>query len=361
MTVIVTENGKNAKKLDPRDFDSEGELQEYIYENPEALPMYEIDEDIKVLILMREFPTNSGPIDALGVDAYGNIYIVETKLYKNPDKREVVAQVLDYGAAIWSYYNDFTEFISRLDLGTNKKFGVSVHEKIREYFQHTDETQTDELLESMKSNLNKGVFRFVVLMDHLEDRLKDLILFINKNSQFDMYAVEIEYYKFDKHELMIPRIFGTEVKKDLSVGTSSSSSRKKWDLQMFLSELSNNISPTAFEMSKKLYEETTRLGNVSFGTGAANGSYTLKLTGKEEPTTIMHAWSSGRIDLLSGYFSNNILSEGLKETLLKEFKDSAVKTGKHWYRVEIEADKFLSTDIDKLVAIYKDIQKRLLR
>ena len=73
MTVIITENGKNAKRLDPKDFDSEGELQEYIYENPEALPMYEIDEDIRVLILMREFPTNSGPIDALGVDANGNI------------------------------------------------------------------------------------------------------------------------------------------------------------------------------------------------------------------------------------------------------------------------------------------------
>jgi hypothetical protein len=360
MTAIITENGKNAKKLDPKDFDSEGELQEYIYENPEALPMYEIDEDIRVLILMREFPTNSGPIDALGVDANGNIYIVETKLYKNPDKREVVAQVLDYGAAIWAYYNDFTEFLTRLDIGTNKKFGVSVNEKIRDFFQHTDESQTNDLLENVKTNLNKGIFRFVVLMDHLEDRLKDLILFINKNSQFDMYAVEIEYYKFEKHELMIPRIFGTEIKKDLSVSTSSASARKKWDLDLFLGELKNNVSPKAFDLSKKLYEKMCDLGNVSFGTGAANGSYTLKLTGKEEPITIMHGWSQGRIDLLSGYFSGNALSEELKQKLLNTFKKAVVKTGKHWYRVEMEANNLEDGDIQKIVEIYKDIQTKLL-
>ena len=159
---------------------------------------------------------------------------------------------------------------------------------------------------------------------------------------------------------MIPRIFGTEVKKDLSVATSSSSSRKKWDLQTFLTELSNNVSPEAFEISKNLYDNMTRLGNISFGTGSANGSYTLKLTGKDEPVTIMHEWSSGRIDLLSGYFSGNKLSEELKNTLLKEFKDSEVKTGKHWYRVEIDADKFGVEDVDKLVEIYKDIQRKLL-
>jgi hypothetical protein len=49
----------------------------------------------------RAFPTNSGPIDALGINKDGEIYIIETKLYKNPDKRLVVAQVLDYGASLW--------------------------------------------------------------------------------------------------------------------------------------------------------------------------------------------------------------------------------------------------------------------
>ena len=35
-------------------------------------------------------------------------------------------------------------------------------------------------------------------MDAVEDRLKDLIVYINQNSQFDIYAVQMEYYKFEK-------------------------------------------------------------------------------------------------------------------------------------------------------------------
>lgn len=77
-------------------------MQNYIQENPEALPVYEIREDIRLFIIAREFPTKSGPIDALGIDKDGEVYIIETKLYKNPDKRLVVAQVLDYGAAVWA-------------------------------------------------------------------------------------------------------------------------------------------------------------------------------------------------------------------------------------------------------------------
>ena len=101
MAIIVTKQGKNAIKIDPSRFEQEDDLQTYIAQNPDSLPLYEIKEDIRLLILGREFPTNSGPIDAIGIDKDGEIYIVETKLYKNPDKRLVVAQVRDYGASLW--------------------------------------------------------------------------------------------------------------------------------------------------------------------------------------------------------------------------------------------------------------------
>jgi hypothetical protein len=72
---------------------------------------------LRLLILAREFPTVSGPIDALGIDQDGNIYVIETKLAKNPDKRYVLAQVLDYGAALWRTYENGDEFIARLEIG----------------------------------------------------------------------------------------------------------------------------------------------------------------------------------------------------------------------------------------------------
>ena len=73
-------------------------------------------------------------------------------------------------------------------------------------------------------------------MDTIEERLKDLIVYINQNSQFDIYAVQLEYYKFEKYEIMIPKLFGVEVKKN--VGTRISSD---WNGERFLSDARNKI------------------------------------------------------------------------------------------------------------------------
>jgi len=215
MPIIVSQNGKNATKLDKLSFGLENRLQEYIYDNPESIPLYDIKDDIQLLILAREFGTNSGPIDAVGIDRDGEIYLVETKLYKNPDKRTVVAQVLDYGASLWKSQSDFDDFLLKLNKHVQKQFGQSVTDKVSEYYGLDDE-EVQIILERMKHNLSEGNFKFVVLMDNLHDQLKDLILYMNQNSKFDIYGVELEYYQHDSFEIMIPKLFGAEVKKDVA-------------------------------------------------------------------------------------------------------------------------------------------------
>lgn len=233
MTIIISESGSKAVKVDKSTFAKEDHLQQYIYDNPESIPLYDIKEDIRLLILAREFPTNSGPIDAIGVDQYGELYIVETKLFKNPDKRTVISQALDYGAALWKHANDFNEFMSTLNLQAERVFRQSVSQKIEEFF-GLSKTEVEQTIQKMQSNLNDGVFHFVVLMDQLDDRLKDLILYVNQNSQFDIYAVELEYYKHESFEIIIPRIFGAEVKKDIKV---KSGTKRVWDWESFKERL----------------------------------------------------------------------------------------------------------------------------
>jgi hypothetical protein len=230
MPIIISRNGEKAVSVERSSFDKEDYLQQYIYQNPESIPLSQLKEDIRLLILAREFPTNSGPIDAIGIDRDGDLYIVETKLYKNPDKRTVIAQALDYGAALWKHSDDFGEFVGILDNHAQKVFGVTANEKIRDFFGLSDE-ETEALVGNAERNLDEGKFKFVVLMDKLEDRLRDLILYVNQNSQFDVYAVELEYYRHDDYEIMIPRIFGAEVKKD--IGTGSSRSVVSWDWESF--------------------------------------------------------------------------------------------------------------------------------
>lgn len=215
MSIIISKKLKNAVKIDRSSFALEDNLQEYIYNNPESIPLYDIKEDIRLLILAREFPTAAGPIDAIGVDKDGELYLVETKLYRNPDKRTVVAQVLDYGASLWKTYTNFEVFISQLESHVMKKFSLKLEDRVKNFFGLSDE----EILtfnKNLRDNLNEGNFKFVVLMDHIHNQLKDLIIFINQNSKFSIYGVELEYYKYRDYEILIPKLFGTEVKKEVS-------------------------------------------------------------------------------------------------------------------------------------------------
>lgn len=272
MSIIISKNGKDAVRVEKSSFDKEDFLQKYIYENPESIPLYDIKEDIRLLILAREFPTHSGPIDALGIDKDGEIYIVETKLFRNPDKRTVIAQALDYGAALWKHSGDFSQFLASLDMAVSKMFDTTLVAKLRDFFGLSEE-EAATLLENVRRNLSEGAFRFVVLMDHLDDRLKDLVIYVNQNSQFDVYAVEFEYYKHETQEIIIPKIFGAEVKKEMAV-SSSNSQRKKWTEDELLSFAKKEMSLETVAGFEKIFSFSKKYADsVSLGTGTTRGSF----------------------------------------------------------------------------------------
>jgi hypothetical protein len=222
MAIIVSKNdGGDARIVQKSQFGQELKLQQYIHDHPEAIPVYDIQTDKRLFVAAREFSTESGRIDALAVDKDGDIYIVETKLYANPDKRLVVAQMLDYGASLWKHFGGFEKFLSALNKKTQEKWQCDFRQKVQETFEIEDE-KVGELLEAMEANLDSGNLKFVVLMDSMEERLKDLITYINQKSQFDIYGVELEYYKHDEYEIVIPKIYGVEVKKDAPPATGRS-------------------------------------------------------------------------------------------------------------------------------------------
>ena len=122
-------------------------------------------------------------------------------------------------------------------------------------------------MEKTKANLNDGVFHFVVLMDKIDDRLKDLIRFVNQNSQFDIYAVEFEYYKHESQEIIIPKIFGAEVKKDIAVSTSSGE-RRRWTEEQLLEDARKQYSDKEYSAFKKIYDfSKEKADEVRMGTG----------------------------------------------------------------------------------------------
>ncbi|MBN1325747.1 hypothetical protein JW977_02085 [Candidatus Falkowbacteria bacterium] len=357
MSIIISQNGKNAKRIDPASFGKENYLQQYIYENPESIPLYEIKEDIRLLILKREFPTSSGPIDALGIDKDGEIYLVETKLYKNPDKRLVVAQVLDYGASLWSTSLDFNEFISIIEDGVSKNFKTNLNAKLKQFF-NLDDDGINQLLDSVQKNLNEGKLKFVVLMDKLHDRLKDLILYINENSKFDIFAVELEYYKHDNFEILIPKLFGAEVKKDIGVA-SKSGQRKKWDESSFFDDLKNNVSPKQVEAIKKLYQfSKDNADDIRWGTGVTSGSFN-PIFNKISNKSVYTVKTNGHLILNFHWLNDLAQTASYRDKLKKGIESSTdLKIANDYQDKFFEYDvETWSKDIDNIIKVIKSILK----
>ena len=221
-SIIISKNGKNAKKIEKTEFASERVLQEYIYNNPESIPIDEIEDGLRLFVAAREFQVGSGRIDALGFDQHGNIYVIETKLARNADKRTVIAQMLDYGANLWSSLNA-EDFLNEVSSYTQQSLAKDYQTALMEYFELDDVT---DVINNIKDNLASGNIRFIVMMDEIEPHLKDMVRLINQNSKYDVYAIETSFYKNDDQEIMTAEMFGDEVKKEMGVKVKKSSSWK---------------------------------------------------------------------------------------------------------------------------------------
>lgn len=331
MAIIILKKGKNAQRVNKETIEKEGYLQEHIYNNPESIPLYDIREDIRLLVLAREFHTAHGPIDALGVDEDGEVYIIETKLQRNSDRRYIVAQVLDYGASLWRSYGDFTEFMRELDAKVQEKFKKSANERVKEFFGIEDEDVV-RLLENVRQNLSKGKYRFVVLLDKVDDTLKDLILFINENSRFDLFGVEFEYYKHEEYEILIPKLFGAEVRKDVATGIR----QNKQDGDFFLKKVKELEDKNLSGAIADLHEfGRTQMAEPDYGTGHDLGRAYLRLEypkAKSGFIPVMSLKSDGHFKFGFWAILNQISGEdGKRLSGLLRDKLSKLPAIKEWY------------------------------
>jgi hypothetical protein len=95
-------------------------LQALIHKHPEVLPVAQIEPAFgRLVAAAREVACGHGYIDNVYLTSVGEIVIVETKLWSNPQaRREVVSQALDYASALASMtYEQFEAAVIRAASG----------------------------------------------------------------------------------------------------------------------------------------------------------------------------------------------------------------------------------------------------
>lgn len=181
---VVRILGEEATRLAPTRYKSEQQLQGLLAEFPFLL-MDEGEPDV-VLVDQEVTLAGTGRLDLLLVDAEGRPVVVEVKLRRNvQSRREVVAQVFDYVAAL-------SEHTAReLDLLLDGKLTAALGQFEAEDDDDEVAAEARRRWDFCSAALRNGNVRVVVAVDEAGPELIRLVRFINDHSDLDIRLVEV--------------------------------------------------------------------------------------------------------------------------------------------------------------------------
>jgi len=205
LAVLFESPGAPGKVLGRADLDQsvagcydEKWLQQQLHLYPEMFPVERIEPGFgKLISICRELPLQlgggkSGSLDNLLMTSDGRLVLVEAKLWRNPQaRREVVAQALDYAAAVFQM--DYTE----LEAAVLKARGLK-EQKLAEIVSAAaggvDET---EFHDSLTRNLECGRAIIAVVGDGIREDVRSLASLVQSHAghRFTFALVEMAVFE----------------------------------------------------------------------------------------------------------------------------------------------------------------------
>jgi hypothetical protein len=308
MRILVREGGSHRwAYADTVSADTEAELQQLVAESPSLIPVNEIRDGIGELAVgIREIGLpGSGKTDVIAFTPQGEIALVECKLAANQEgKRKVIGQILEYAAFLWEMPYD----------ALDAKVQVKSKKPLAEMMADAVAADWDE--ETFRTNvghsLATGDFLLIIVVDQINDELRQIIKFINERgtSGFTLHALELERFQRQGMEIIVPLLHGTSTKT-----TQPSSKGVQWNETRFFQTFEQGKSAEIAARAKQLYDWATSIcDRIWFGTGIAQGSFTLHFLKGKKTISVFTLYTDGRLTINYGWLSRQV-----PEHIIKDF------------------------------------------
>jgi len=199
---IHISNGKSITLIKDEGF-SEKQLQDLIFDHPNCLPISDIDESYNPIIsICKELRTTAGPLDLFMSTPNGDLAIIETKLWYNPEaRRKVVAQILDYAKELskWSYSDLQREINKNLKSKGNSLYKITAKKHPENILSEID------FVDAVSRNLRLGKILLLIVGDGIREGTKGITEYLNKstNFHFTMGIVEMPMFRINENEILI--------------------------------------------------------------------------------------------------------------------------------------------------------------
>lgn len=271
---------------------SEAQLQEWLFNHPESLPMRQIDPSFgPVARLCQELPVGDNYLDLAYVNETGRLMLVECKLWKNPQsRREVIGQILDYAADIAKW--DYEQLSDAVSKATGRP-GTSMYEIVSERFPSLDEAT---FVDDVERCLREGRSLLAIAGDGIRENVEKIVSFMQLRAvpQFSFALIEVGVYRMNvdgNDGLFVqPRVHARTVEiersiygrpdmqESVKIGENSlfdETCDKFSGLKEFIKRLEDlDIRPVVKKTIVLRYADSV-LGNLNFGTIYPDGRLTL--------------------------------------------------------------------------------------
>lgn len=264
---VFINSGEKFEPVDLLSFHIEKSLEKIIIKNPKLIPLDIItsNPEVEFYPISSQLETSHGPLDIIGIDTHGEIYIIETKLYSNPDRRCVTAQVLDYASGLSTSSRDFDDFKNMIEKANNSDVNkeTPLENKTLEQIVLEIPNSEDDLLQRIQKNFLNSKFTFILVLDKIDEKLKAYLKYHNQNDDNSMYAMTLSQFDNKEIKIIISDIYGTETAKK----SQSVRSYEKWkeDGEMEFLKLINSNSKLTSEQKEKVKEFFCELKEILSG------------------------------------------------------------------------------------------------
>jgi len=189
-------------------------LQALLHSHPSVLPIRQIEPNFDALIpVCRELPLffgagKSGALDNFFITKTGNLVLVETKLWRNPEaRRAVVAQALDYASAVFRLsYGELETAVSRSLVAS----GSTARSLFALASEDSNELDEAEFIDAVTRNLDHGKAIVCVVGDGIREDFTSLSTIVQGHAgqRFTFVLIELAIYQssHSTEQLVVPSI-----------------------------------------------------------------------------------------------------------------------------------------------------------
>jgi hypothetical protein len=208
--MLMRQGEKTAELIPEQPLPLEKDLHDVLTRHPTLLPAEDLGLG-RVVVAGRESGLTSGRADLVLIDDRGQLCLVEVKKAGNQDTRQVVAQLLDYAAAIWG--QSLAEFEASLvapylatltEVGAPTTLAELVTSAFEDQQSDGDQAQTEAVLDRLAQTLITGDFVLVLAAPDIPLGVQRVLEYLNARGQ-RMYALEVSFFK-GPAECFVPRL-----------------------------------------------------------------------------------------------------------------------------------------------------------